>query len=41
MPVQRNGELVGLLTMDNLGEFLMVRQAMLQARSRGRAASAA
>jgi len=41
MPVQRNGELVGLLTMDNLGEFLMVRQAMLQARGRGRAPSAA
>jgi predicted transcriptional regulator len=41
MPVQRTGELVGLLTMDNLGEFLMVRQAMLQARGRGRAPLAA
>jgi len=41
MPVQRNGELVGLLTMDNLGEFLMVRQAMLQARGRSKAPLAA
>ena len=28
MPVMRNGQLVGLITMDNLGEFLMIRSAL-------------
>lgn len=38
MPVVRNGELVGLLTMDNLGEFLLIRQALERARAAGRVA---
>jgi len=28
MPVMRGGQLVGLITMDNLGEFLMIRSAL-------------
>jgi hypothetical protein len=32
MPVVRNGQLVGLLTMDNLGEFLTIRNALRGAR---------
>jgi hypothetical protein len=28
MPVTFNGKLVGLLTMDNVGEFLMIQAAM-------------
>ncbi|MBI5305547.1 MAG: site-2 protease family protein [Chloroflexi bacterium] len=28
MPVMRGGQLVGLVTMDNLGEFLMIRSAL-------------
>jgi Zn-dependent protease len=28
LPVMRGGQLVGLLTMDNLGEFLMIRSAL-------------
>ena len=34
MPVVQNGKLVGLLTSDNLGEFMMVQSA-LQQRKRG------
>jgi len=41
MPVQRDGQLVGLLTMDNLGEFLMIRQALHRARGRPEAPSVA
>jgi len=41
MPVKRDGQLVGLLTMDNLGEFVMVRQALQSARTRPKAPSAA
>lgn len=36
MPVTRLGALVGLLTMDNLGEFVMIRQALARARAAGR-----
>jgi Zn-dependent protease/CBS domain-containing protein len=39
MPVTRNGQLVGLLTMDNLGEFLMIQSALAGARRRAGAAS--
>ena len=39
MPVTRNGQLVGLLTMDNLGEFLMIQSALAGARRRADAAS--
>lgn len=28
MPVMRGGQLIGLITMDNLGEFLMIRSAL-------------
>ena len=35
MPVTRYGELVGLITMDNLGEFLMIRRALDKARKGG------
>lgn len=36
VPVVRSGTLVGLLTMDNVGEFLSVQAAMRGARPRGR-----
>jgi predicted transcriptional regulator len=32
MPVLHDGHLVGLLTMDNVGEFLMVQAALRQAQ---------
>ncbi len=38
LPVVRGGALVGLLTMENLGEFLLIRQA-LEAAGRRRAAA--
>lgn len=31
MPVEHNGELVGILTMENIGEFMMIHSAMKQA----------
>jgi Zn-dependent protease/CBS domain-containing protein len=39
MPVMRSGALVGLLTMDNLGEFVLIRQALARARGAGQTAS--
>jgi CBS domain-containing protein len=35
VPVTRGGELVGLVTMDNLGEFILIQGALSAARSRG------
>lgn len=34
MPVLRNGELVGVLTMDNVGEFMLIRSALAAASRR-------
>jgi Zn-dependent protease len=34
MPVERNGRLVGLLTMDNVGEFVMIQTALGGAKTR-------
>ena len=34
MPVTYHGQLVGLLTTDNIGEFLMIQSALSQTRSR-------
>jgi Zn-dependent protease len=36
MPVTSRGQLVGLLTSDNVGEFLMIQSALDQARTRNR-----
>jgi len=33
MPVVHNGQLVGLITMENIGEFMMIRAALEKARS--------
>ncbi len=35
VPVLRDGQLIGLLTMDNLGEFMMIQAALREARARG------
>jgi CBS-domain-containing membrane protein len=35
MPVLREGELVGLLTLENVGEWMMVQSALGKARARG------
>lgn len=35
MPVVKNGNLVGLLTMDNVGEFMRIQSAMSGSRARG------
>jgi hypothetical protein len=31
LPVQHNGELVGMLALENVGEFMMIRSAMRRA----------
>jgi len=33
LPVQRSGRLVGLLTMDNVGEFISIRSALETSRA--------
>jgi predicted transcriptional regulator len=33
LPVERNGQLVGLLTMDNVGEFISIQSALKTARA--------
>lgn len=40
LPVQHNGELVGMLALENVGEFMMVRSAMRRALQDKRAAIA-
>jgi Mg/Co/Ni transporter MgtE len=30
MPVTHNGQLVGLITLDNIGEFIMIQAALTQ-----------
>jgi predicted transcriptional regulator len=32
IPVEHDGRLVGMLTMDNVGEFIMIQSALRQAR---------
>ena len=34
LPVEHNGELVGMLTLENVGEFMMINSAIRQARHR-------
>jgi len=40
LPVLHNGELVGMLTLENAGEFMMIRSAMRDAEHSSRAAHA-
>jgi len=40
LPVEHNGELVGMLTLENVGEFMMIRSAMRQAEQAVRTARA-
>jgi Zn-dependent protease len=40
LPVEHNGELVGMLTMENIGEFMMIRSAMRKAQQAATAAGA-
>jgi Zn-dependent protease/CBS domain-containing protein len=40
LPVEHNGELVGMLTLENVGEFMMIRSAMRHAQQAARAAGA-
>ena len=35
LPVEHNGRLVGMLTLDNVGEFIMIESALRRARSAG------
>jgi predicted transcriptional regulator len=38
LPVEHNGELVGMLTLENVGEFMMIRSALRQAGQGSRSA---
>lgn len=40
LPVEHNGELVGMLTLENVGEFMMIRSAMRKAQQAATAAKA-
>ncbi len=33
IPVEHNGRLVGMLTMENVGEFIMIQTALRQAKA--------
>ena len=41
MPVIRNGQIVGLVTMENIGEFLMIQSALARRSAQNRPSGAA